>query len=843
MVDKEQNIKERGTITVFLSFILLFILSLVLITIEGARTSVARVFVERALTTAMDSSLAEFYGPLMSEYHLLGLDCGYGSDQDQVDMLQEQIKDYITYTTLPNDGLNNPLLPEGINLYNISINSLDIEDKTKILDYDGKLFIHEAAEYMKYREIGDIFELLRDKLLKVEEAGKVNSVYKEKQKMEEKLVEIDKNILKLMTLLDGIKTGKKGLKTSKKGELTIEKYFVKKIFYGKVSMDDAGINNEIVYQALENEYVDLSSYFTLMNQEVDILIETDQKVNDLEGGYASVQTSLDNVNQRLNELNTLKEETKNSKKQKKELNKEKDKLKKVLKAIEQDISEYSDQVSSHVSKFNVHREYIETLIQHIRPLLEETIDVLDKITNVVHNSKGLIDGFKTVLANAEKDMDNDTYASLNEGLEDIKKYIGDSGVKGYDFEGMKEIARENISILNTVQLSLDSAKQSLSTNSLESVKYHLESSITSISNYNIRGLAIDYSTLVLQKNDGIDPLESIGDLIKDGFLGLVMDTDSISKLCIESQKPLPSQIRKISGKYESFNLKDMFLNMEIGNSNTDISDALSDFQTDVEALSAIEQGVNAIAERILFQQYLLKHFYNYRNHYDGSNIKPSELGYELEYLIAGNDKDKDNIANIISKIMFSRTIMNFITILGDSAKRDEAKAISVALVGFTGLPILVNITQTIIMIILAFSESLVDTCGMLMGKSVPMLKKKSDIIMNYGDMLLLNHDFIKGKASTLKETEPFGTKYQDFINLLLLMKKKEDLAFRTMDLIQENLHVRYEDKFFFENCYFGLKVSLGYSIDSKFTNFTFLKDYNSHHGSSYQYETKASYSY
>ena len=66
------HIKEEGTITVFLSLILLLILSLLFTMIEGARVNTAKVFAERALTAAMDSTLAEYYGPLWEEYHIFG---------------------------------------------------------------------------------------------------------------------------------------------------------------------------------------------------------------------------------------------------------------------------------------------------------------------------------------------------------------------------------------------------------------------------------------------------------------------------------------------------------------------------------------------------------------------------------------------------------------------------------------------------------------------------------------------------------------------------------------------------------------------------------------------------
>ena len=68
--------KKDGSITVFLTLILLLILSLIMTILEGARISVAQVFAERALITSMDSLLAEYYRPLFDEYHIFALDLG-----------------------------------------------------------------------------------------------------------------------------------------------------------------------------------------------------------------------------------------------------------------------------------------------------------------------------------------------------------------------------------------------------------------------------------------------------------------------------------------------------------------------------------------------------------------------------------------------------------------------------------------------------------------------------------------------------------------------------------------------------------------------------------------------
>ena len=77
----------------------------------------------------------------------------------------------------------------------------------------------------------------------------------------------------------------------------------------------------------------------------------------------------------------------------------------------------------------------------------------------------------------------------------------------------------------------------------------------------------------------------------------------------------------------------------------------------------------------------------------------------------------------------------------DKEKWQEAKTIAATLVGFMGLPILVTITQSILMFLLAFGSGLIDTSALLMGKEIPILKKRVDL--KFAELLLLNKEYIE----------------------------------------------------------------------------------------------------
>ena len=57
------------------------------------------------------------------------------------------------------------------------------------------------------------------------------------------------------------------------------------------------------------------------------------------------------------------------------------------------------------------------------------------------------------------------------------------------------------------------------------------------------------------------------------------------------------------------------------------------------------------------------------------------------------------------------------------------------------------------MILLAFASVLVDTCALLIGKELPILKKKVEL--RYSDLLILTRDNIRSKASGYKDENGF----------------------------------------------------------------------------------------
>lgn len=833
--------RQDASITVFLSMVLLLILSMIMTVIEGARQTTARVVADRALTTSMDAVLAGFYGPLMKEYHLLGLYISSSDHMSEDSEIGGRMEDYISYTINPKRDLNDSIMP--LNIYGISLESLEVKNKTRLMDYQGDIFIHEATEYMKYKELGNVGEFFLEKVSLLEQPKKVSILYDEKVKLEEQIVVIDEGILALMKYLDGVSTGKKGLLTGKGGILKTERYFAKQIQFEIPTMESTGINNERVFNVLKDKYINPSGFFTSIDSNFDRIEEIKKIIKSLEEQKDQINEEIQRASNALSQLKASLSKSKGDK----EVDKES--VESRVNDIENDISKLQDRASNIQSSINAYNNELVTCINTITSqsfevsnlisgslsAVEQAILQLEQIIIAAEDAKPLIEAYEKSL-NKEKDgLDKDIIDSFEEGLNEIKKYQIENK-EGYDFPRMKEILEKNYKVLEICEVRLNEGYEALLVEDFAKAKGKYNNAYRELLVFQTKDLRLNYSSLLIQKEDNPDFVGSIKDLIEKGITGLVIDYDTISEKELYSDD-LPSALAMLSGEIKGFSFSNMLKSMKIGNKNLNMDGLFGSFD-DYSLGSLLGNQIDAMAKRILLMEYIDEHFYGFPLENKENIRKPSALDYEREYLLCGKYTDKDNLESVILKLILIRTLLNFTSILGDKEKWKEAKTLASLMVGFTGLPILVSITQSILMILLALASGLVDTCALLMGKEVPILKKRVDL--NYIDLLLLTRENIQRKAESYKDEKGFS--YNDYLTLFLYLTNRYKLSYRMMDLIQENIKLRYGRDFRFQDCIYGYEAEAVYNIKPLFTNFSFVKKYMV---SEYNniYITRAQYSY
>lgn len=132
--------RKKGEITVFLSLVLVCMLSLILSLLESARTAGARLYAQMAADSAAASVMSQYNRNLWDMYHLLFLEVE--SDSAIVQSFSNYLEYYINQD----------------NLYPMELVDVHVDFCEKMTDNSGKSLEEAVLSYMKYQaveELGD----------------------------------------------------------------------------------------------------------------------------------------------------------------------------------------------------------------------------------------------------------------------------------------------------------------------------------------------------------------------------------------------------------------------------------------------------------------------------------------------------------------------------------------------------------------------------------------------------------------------------------------------------------------------------------------------------------------
>lgn len=811
---------QKGSITVFLSLILLLVMAVIMTTIESARVNVGKVYANRALAMAMNSILAEFYAPLFQEYHIFGLEGSYGKETLQPDAIETKIKNSMEYTFEPNKDLfyiDNYFPVENVNLLDIQTTKLEINNVNTLLDYNGDFFASQAVSYIKYKELGNVLEKFMNKISLIEETEQAQSVLSEKFKTEESIYKIDKDITKLMKLIDGIAISEKGIETGKYG-IKIQDNFVKKLFVLPVTSVNAGVYNTIVFHPLQSHYTNPLTTIDEIISDLDALGANLKLIDEARITYKYL--SLIDQNAFTDEEELVQHQQ--------ELHNAYETLQYYIQ-IEQSLLKAVSEKTSRLEKL------LNGTLKSIEKAIPISADLIKKQAEITSE----INQYETLLDASKDQLNEDFYKGLLEDFQVMERYKSNhekDGLEGYDFEGMKNTLTSNQGVIGNAKNFLVSNILPIEQELLQA-KSSFQNMKTVVMQYKYDYLIFDYTGLrEPEESEGF--FESIRNLATNGIMGLVIaDMEGLSEKELD-KADLPSTILKVEESKDPDDISGEYIDVNLESGTESITGTYDSIDDNMGAGNIVE----GIGELILFQEYLLEHF----QHYDEKELKDTltSLDYELEYIIMGKRKDFDNLKAIIMRILLIRTIMNVISLMSDAKRNGDARMLAAAFVGFTGLPALVTIVKTLILFIWSFVESLVDVAALLGGKEIPFLKGKNDILVELNEIIGTNKTFIKSKVESIKENNSyFALSYKDYLRIFLFVESQRNKNFRAMDLIQENLQLRYEDSFLMQNCLFGFCINGEFGMEEKFIALPFVKDLIDAGESSYSFKITKEYSY
>lgn len=212
-----------------------------------------------------------------------------------------------------------------------------------------------------------------------------------------------------------------------------------------------------------------------------------------------------------------------------------------------------------------------------------------------------------------------------------------------------------------------------------------------------------------------------------------------------------------------------------------VSSAASDFSNGL-LVRELKCGKNSSEDeinwldRILLQQYLLSYMSNFLEQYS-----ERALTYEVEYLLGGKSSDKENLQLVVSKILAIREAANFLYLISDPIKNQEAEGLATSIGGVSLNPAIIKVIKVGILTAWALAESILDVRALLEGKRIPLLKSQETWTIELENIMNITKEFSTAKDSAL------GLNYENYLGILLLFENENHLAMYAMSAQEATL--------------------------------------------------------
>lgn len=201
----------------------------------------------------------------------------------------------------------------------------------------------------------------------------------------------------------------------------------------------------------------------------------------------------------------------------------------------------------------------------------------------------------------------------------------------------------------------------------------------------------------------------------------------------------------------------------------------------------LPEGLDSIADRTLFCQYLLMHFGDFT-----AKKENAALDYETEYMLGGKENDRKNLEKVVRKLLLVREAANTASILADSGKQAEITAASASIAALLLLPEAEPLVRLILSAGWAFCESLVDVRALLMGRKVPVVKTAETWQV---PLTAIPSMLAPGGLDVLARDVPGGMSYRDYLRGFLLLAGRSRTVGRSLAAAEARLRTAGRENF------------------------------------------------
>lgn len=221
-------------------------------------------------------------------------------------------------------------------------------------------------------------------------------------------------------------------------------------------------------------------------------------------------------------------------------------------------------------------------------------------------------------------------------------------------------------------------------------------------------------------------------------------------------------------------------------------------QKGIGSLGGRESGTS---DKLFLQAYAMNKLGTYR---EPGN--PGTLDYQVEYIVGGKGSDRENLKKTVNRMLLLREAANAAYLYTDPEKRAQSGALAASLCTALLIPEGAFVVEKLLLLGWAYGESLLDVRQLMAGGKVPLVKNGASwqlALSDIGQIFSLLQD---GQA---KNTS--GLDYNDYLQILLFTSSRNNLTFRCMDMIEQNIRLKPgKENFRIDSCMECLEMETGF---------------------------------
>lgn len=805
---------KKGSITVFLSLLLPLLLALIGTLLEAARVHSVRGFLPELTRQSMQMMFSDYNKELWEDY---GLFAYTRQEKEAVEEITRAVE-----AALNPGQKKSGEKAEGLDLWQAELSELSMVSKEVLTDEDGELLKHEAVEVMKYRMTEEAMEKVLKLLHAVKETGAAAHVAEKKLEAEEQMYAYSQEMLDFIELIDGVDFGENGVEYSG-GKLKIKPSFVKQFSYGTAERGSIGIRDEQVWEALEGNFYDAKESLELLDK---ILGNLKKEFVKEEEGKQRLEQLKQELEVILAEPESVEEPEKTEKKEEadeEEMEEEyRDQLinnRKRRKKIEDEITKLQNELADFEKRKKQlvvqWKEESEMMIEKVGQLeicTREARDKIPELSRLQASAAESVQKYQKTLEKKKDEVSGEMYQSFSEDCEEMASSVGIRTEKKKqavcDLDVFDRYLQENIKILQNIKSGVVFDRTDNSVSGIETKERELSVLMGMAAAYHRSEFIFTYHITEKRKRqkNPIDTLKKFGNTSLLSLL--VKDVNKLSKNSIPGEERVFQKegeegfLENISGDVLKVSAKEQGVFSSIFGGFSSASDK-------VEVSDSVKQIGQEFCMELLLNGYVQEMFSDYVS--EAENDKISVLRYEQEYILSGQESDKDNLASVVKKLAAVRTVCSFLALLTDSARQKEAYAAAAAIAGITGIEPLTEVLKSAILLVWAYEDAVIDTAVLLQGKKIPAVKTPSQISLSFQELFSFGRTMVQKKAEGYKEIKN-GCSYSEYLYLFFCIQKQKNVIYRMADMIQFNMQKRYGEEFLLENAVFGCKIKGSYHL-------------------------------